>query len=78
MNSPKTNEIDYIHFLIAAQNAFTCAEAARSQPESLDPPARDAFTRPPKRKPPEAKLSILQKAVRRYLAEPLYLLNATA
>ncbi len=39
MNPPKANELDYIHFLIAAQKVFTCTEAARCQPNHLDPPA---------------------------------------
>ncbi|MBI5133473.1 MAG: transposase [Thaumarchaeota archaeon] len=48
VNPPKCNDLDYINFLIAAQKAFTCTEASRSQPEcdaggSL--PAHDAFTR---------------------------------
>lgn len=30
MNPPKTDEIDSIHSLIAAQNTFTRIEAARS------------------------------------------------
>jgi hypothetical protein len=55
MNRPKADELDYIHFLIAAQNAFTCTEAARSAPESPDPPAHDAFTRLLKREPPETE-----------------------
>jgi hypothetical protein len=29
MNLPKCGELDYIHFLIAAQKVFTCTEAAR-------------------------------------------------
>lgn len=53
MNPPKADELDYIHFLIAAQKVFTCTEAARSQPENLDPPAHDAFTRLLKREPPD-------------------------
>lgn len=47
VNPPKCNDLDYINFLIAAQKAFTCTEASRSQSEcdagSL--PAHDAFTR---------------------------------
>jgi len=37
MNPPKCDELDYIHFLIAAQKAFTCTEAARCQPEGKAP-----------------------------------------
>jgi len=33
MNPPKVDDLDYIHFLIAAQKVFTCTEAARSQPD---------------------------------------------
>ena len=45
MNPPKCDDLDYIHFLIAAQTSFTCTEAARSQPKSPNSPAHDAFTR---------------------------------
>jgi putative transposase len=34
MNPPKADELDYIHFLIAAQKVFTCTEAARCQPKT--------------------------------------------
>jgi putative transposase len=53
MNPPKADELDYIHFLIAAQKVFTCTEAARSAPGNLDPPAHDAFTRLLRREPPD-------------------------
>lgn len=53
MNPPKADELDYIHFLVASQRVFTCTEAARSAPESLDPPAHDAFTRLLRREPPD-------------------------
>lgn len=55
MNTPKADELDYIHFLIAAQKAFTCTEAARSQPETPNPPAHDAFTRLLTREPPDTE-----------------------
>jgi hypothetical protein len=29
MNPPRCDDLDYIHFLIAAQKVFTCTEAAR-------------------------------------------------
>lgn len=32
MNPPKCNDLDYFHFLIAAQRVFTCTKAARCQP----------------------------------------------
>lgn len=53
MNPPKCDELDYIHFLIAAQRVFTCTEAARSQPEDTDAPSHDAFTRLLTRQPPD-------------------------
>jgi len=53
MNAPKVDEVDYIQFLIAAQRAFTCTEAATCQPEQADPPAHDAFTRLLLRQPPD-------------------------
>ena len=57
MNPPKADELDYIHFLIAAQKVFTCTEAARCQPNHLDPPAHDAFTRLLTREPPDTEAS---------------------
>jgi hypothetical protein len=45
MNPPRCIDLDYINFLIAAQNVFTCTEAARCQPETPITPAHDAFTR---------------------------------
>jgi len=53
MNHPRCSDLDYIHFLIAAQKAFTCTEAARCQPEKPLSPAHDAFTRLLKRQPPD-------------------------
>ena len=53
MNVPKVDELDYIHFLIAAQRVFTCTEAAACQPERVDPPAHDAFSRLLRRQPPD-------------------------
>jgi hypothetical protein len=54
MNPPKCDELDYIHFLIAAQKVFTCTEAARCQPEGKGP-AHDAFTRLLERQPPDTE-----------------------
>jgi len=53
MNHPRCSDLDYIHFLIAAQKAFTCTEAARCQPEKPHTPAHDAFTRLLKKQPPD-------------------------
>lgn len=57
MNPPKCDEIDYIHFLIAAQRVFSCTEAARSQPDhdTDEAPAHDAFTRLLQRQPPDTE-----------------------
>ena len=55
MNSPRCSDLDYIHFLIAAQKAITCTEAARCQPEKPLSPAHDAFTRLLKRQPPDTE-----------------------
>lgn len=51
-NPPKVEDLDDIHFLVAAQKEFTCTEAARSSPEEEDAPAHDAFTRLLQRRPP--------------------------
>ena len=45
MNPPKVNEYDYIDFLIGTQQAYSCTEAARVQPEDENVPAHDAVTR---------------------------------
>ena len=45
MNKAKVNEYDYIDFLIGTQQAYSCTEAARVQPEQEEKPAHDAITR---------------------------------
>jgi hypothetical protein len=55
MNPPKVDDLDYIHFLVAAQKEFTCTEAARSHPKEEDGPAHDAFTRLLQRRPPDTE-----------------------
>jgi putative transposase len=45
MNAPKVVADDYIDFLIATPRTCSATEAARVQPDALDPPAHDAFTR---------------------------------
>lgn len=52
MNAPKCTDMDYIHFLLAAQTVFSCTEAANSQPALPDAPAHNAFTRLLQRQPP--------------------------
>lgn len=55
MNPPKCDEYSYINFLVAAQRAFSAVEAARSHPESDNPPAHDAYTRLLQRLPPDSE-----------------------
>jgi len=46
MNPPKCDELDYIHFLVAAQKVFSNTEAAKCHPAAGDEgPAHDAYTR---------------------------------
>ena len=46
MNRPKCDELDYIHFLIAAQKVFSNTEAAKCHPAANGAgPAHDAYTR---------------------------------
>jgi DDE superfamily endonuclease len=45
MNAPKVNEYDYIDFLIGTQQAYSCTEAARVQPDQEAGAAHDAVTR---------------------------------
>jgi putative transposase len=44
-NDVKCHDTDYIDFIIASPKLFSCTEAAKVQPEAVDPPAHDAFTR---------------------------------
>jgi len=53
MNAAKVTDIDYIHFLIAAQRVYTCTEAAQCAPAAPAPPAHDAFVRLLHRQPPD-------------------------
>ena len=45
MNPPKVTEEDYINFIIATPRDVTATEAERVQPDSINAPAHDAFTR---------------------------------
>src|SRR4051812_17696514 len=45
MNAPRCNAHDYLQFLVASRDAFTCTEAARVQPAAPAAPAHDSFTR---------------------------------
>src|ERR1051326_4358698 len=51
----KLSDLDYIQFLLAAQTAFSCVEAARSEGAPDDPPAHDAYTRLLTRQPPDTE-----------------------
>jgi putative transposase len=53
MNPPKCDELDYIHFLIAAQRVFSTVEAAETSPDERVP-AHDAYTRLLQRLPPDS------------------------
>jgi hypothetical protein len=55
MNPAKCDELDYIHFMIAAQRVFTCTEAARCQPQNAQASSHDAFTRLLTRQPPDTE-----------------------
>lgn len=55
MNPPKCDEMDYINFLIAAQQVFSSLEASRSHPMEEGAPAHDAYTRLLMRLPPDSE-----------------------
>ena len=55
MNPPKCSELDYIHFLIAAQTVFSSVEASNTHPATEDVPAHDAYTRLLQRLPPDSQ-----------------------
>lgn len=65
INSPKCNDIEYINFLIAASNVFSCTEAARCYPNVANAPAHDSFTRLLQRQPPDTES--LWKEVKNYV-----------
>jgi len=55
INPPKYSDIDFINFLIAASNVFSCTEAARCYPFVANAPSHDAFTRCLQRQPPDTE-----------------------
>ena len=55
MNPPKVDELDYIQFLIAAQQVFSTVEAAKVQSGEEAAPAHDAYTRLLQRIPPDSQ-----------------------
>lgn len=48
-------DIDYIDFLIAASNVFSCTEAARCYPNVANASSHDAFTLCFQRQPPDTE-----------------------
>ena len=54
MNPPKCDDLDYINFLIAAQQVFSNVEAAKTHPAEKHAPAHDAYTRLLQRMPPDS------------------------
>ena len=54
MNPPKCDELDYINFLIAAQQVFSSVEASKTHPAEEKAPAHDAYTRLLQRLPPDS------------------------
>jgi hypothetical protein len=44
-NYAKVSDLDYIPFLLAAQTAFSCVEAAKTDGAPDDPAAHDAYSR---------------------------------
>jgi putative transposase len=53
VNPARCKDLDYIHFLIASVDVFTCTEAAKCQPLRENNPSHDAFTRLLQRQPPD-------------------------
>jgi putative transposase len=53
VNLAKCKDLDYIHFLIASVDVFTCTEAARCHSSGENNPSHDAFKRLLQRRPPD-------------------------
>lgn len=53
LNPPKCDDFDYINFLLASVDVFTCTEAARCHEDRVNSPSHDAFTRLLQRQPPD-------------------------
>jgi putative transposase len=45
MSQPKVSDLQFIDFLLASPSQATATEAQRTQPDSADPAAHDAYTR---------------------------------
>lgn len=52
LNPTKCDDLEYIHFLMASVDVFTCTEAARCQSVGENNPSHDSFTRFLQRQPP--------------------------
>src|SRR5665811_1644151 len=55
INPPKCSDIDFINFLIAASNVFSCTEAARCYLFVANAPSHDACTRCLQRQPTDTE-----------------------
>ena len=55
INSSKCTDFDYINFLIAASNVYSCTEAARCYSSATDAPSHDCFTRLLQKQPSETE-----------------------
>ena len=53
MTAPRATEEDLVDFIVASPRTFSCTEAARVQPDALNAPAHDSFTRLLKRLEPD-------------------------
>jgi len=57
VNAPKVDKLDCIHFLVAAQRAFSTTEAARIRAGEQGAPEHDVYTRLLKRIPTDTEAS---------------------
>jgi putative transposase len=55
VNPSKCDDLDYINFLLASVDVFTCTEAARCYEGRGNNPSHDAFTRLLQRQPPDSE-----------------------
>ncbi len=55
VNPSKCDDLDYINFLLASVDVFTCTEAARYYEGRVNNPSHDAFTRLLQRQPPDSE-----------------------
>jgi len=55
INPPRCIDIDYIDFLIATSNVYSCTEAARCYPNVANAPSHDSFIHLLQRQPPDTE-----------------------